>query len=54
MTPPARGAAEPQVRFFGEDADLDFARITDTEIRGFFENRYSVVEKMLEEHFGDM
>ncbi len=42
------------LRFFGEDSGLDFAQITDTEIRGFFENRYSVVEKMLEEHFGDM
>ena len=42
------------LRFFGEDADLDFAQITDSEIRGFFENRYSVVEKMLEEHFSDI
>ena len=41
-------------RFFGRDSGLDFTEITDTEIRGFFENRYSIVEKMLEEHFGGM
>ena len=41
-------------RFFGDDSGLDFAQITDREIRGFFENRYSVVEQMLEEHFGDL
>ena len=41
-------------RFFGDGSGLDFEEITDTEIRSFFENRYSVVEKMLQEHFGDM
>jgi hypothetical protein len=41
-------------RFFGDDSGLDFVQITDREIRGFFENRYSVVEQMLEEHFGDL
>ena len=54
----ARELAAPMAvnyrRFFGNDSGLDFTRITDTEIRGFFKNRYSVVEKMLEEHFGDM
>ena len=41
-------------RFFGDDSGLDFTEITDREIRGFFENRYSVVEQMLEEHFGNL
>ncbi len=40
-------------RFFGEDSGFDFTEITDTEIRDFFKNRYSVVEEMLEKHFGD-
>ena len=41
-------------RFFGDDSGVDFTETTDTEIREFFEHRYGVVEKMLEEHFGSM
>lgn len=37
-------------RFFGEDSGLDFNQIVDTEINSFFEDRYSVVEKILAEH----
>lgn len=40
-------------RFFGDDAGLDYNEITDTEIRSFFAGRYQVVQKMLEEHFGE-
>ena len=40
-------------RFFGDDSGLDLRQIVDTEIRAFFEGRYSVVEKMLDDHFGD-
>lgn len=41
-------------RFFGRDSGLDFRQITDTEIRGFFKDRYDFVEKMLEDNFGNM
>ena len=34
-------------RFFGKDSGLDLATITKTEIRDFFEKRYSVVESFL-------
>ena len=40
-------------RFFGDDSGLDLRQIVDTEIRAFFEGRYSVVEKMLDDHFGN-
>ena len=40
-------------RFFGEDSGLDFDQITETEIRDFFTDRYSIVEKILEENFQD-
>lgn len=40
-------------RFFGEDSGLDFAQITETEIRDFFTDRYSIVEKILDENFQD-
>lgn len=39
-------------RFFGKDSGLDLSRITDDEIRAFFEVRYPVVQKMLQEHLG--
>lgn len=38
-------------RFFGEDSGLDFTQITQTEICGFFEDRYSVVEQFLQENY---
>ena len=40
-------------RFFGEDSGIDFSEITKTEIRDFFDVRYSVVKKMLEEHVSE-
>ena len=40
-------------RFFGADSGLDFRKITQSEIRDFFEVRYDVVKKMLEDNFGD-
>ena len=36
-------------RFFGKDSGLDFKGITKTEIRDFFEKRYSVVESFLQD-----
>ena len=39
-------------RFFGEDSGLDFNQITQTEILGFFEDRYEAVENSLEKNFG--
>ena len=40
-------------RFFGADSGLDFTKITDTEIRGFFTGRRSVVEQLLRDNFGE-
>lgn len=39
-------------RFFGSDSGLNFTEITDTEIRGFFTDRYSVIKQSLESNFG--
>ena len=39
-------------RFFGKDSGLDFKGITKTEIRDFFEKRYSVVESFLQDSLG--
>ena len=38
-------------RFFGENSGLDFNQITETEIRDFFTDRYSIVEKILVKNF---
>ena len=40
-------------RFFGADSGLDFTKITDTEIRGFFTGRRSIVEQLLRDNFGE-
>ena len=40
-------------RFFGEKSGLDFTRLTDTDIRGFFTDRYSTVKEFLKKNFAD-
>ena len=40
-------------RFFGKNSGLDFTDITDTNIRGFFTDRYSTVQEFLKKNFDD-
>ena len=40
-------------RFFGDDSGLDFTKITNTDIRGFFTDRYSTVEEFLKKNFDE-